>query len=78
MEKNWRAEHSNSFYEARIILKLKPDKNIKEDYRPIPLMNIDTNIVDKTVANWDFSGGPVAKTLCSQCRGPEFNPWWRN
>ena len=23
---------------------------------------------------WDFSGGPVAKTPCSQCSGPEFNP----
>lgn len=23
----------------------------------------------------DFPGGPVAKTLRSQCRGPGFNPW---
>ena len=23
----------------------------------------------------DFPRGPVAKTLCSQCRGPGFNPW---
>ena len=23
-------------------------------------------------------GGPVAKTLCSQCRGPGFNPWSGN
>ena len=23
---------------------------------------------------WDFSGGPVAKTLCSECRGLGFNP----
>lgn len=23
----------------------------------------------------DFSGGPVAKTPSSQCRGPGFNPW---
>ena len=22
-----------------------------------------------------FSGGPVTKTPCSQCRGPGFNPW---
>ena len=22
----------------------------------------------------DFSGGPVVKTLCSQCRGHRFNP----
>ena len=25
--------------------------------------------------NQDFPGGPVAKTLCSQCRGSRFNPW---
>ena len=23
----------------------------------------------------DFLGGPVAKTLASQCRGPGFGPW---
>ena len=23
----------------------------------------------------DFPGGPVAKTLCSQCRGPGFTLW---
>ena len=23
----------------------------------------------------DFPGGPVAKTLSSQCRGPRFDPW---
>ena len=23
----------------------------------------------------DFPGGPVAKTLCSQCRGTGFQPW---
>ena len=30
--------------------------------------------------NWigNFSDGPVAKTLCSQCRGPGFNPWLGN
>ena len=26
----------------------------------------------------DFSGGPVAKTLHSQCWGPRFNPWSGN
>ena len=28
--------------------------------------------------NRDFSLGPVAKTLSSQCRGPKFNPWSEN
>ena len=27
------------------------------------------------IINRDFPGGPVAKTLRSQCRGPRFNPW---
>ena len=26
----------------------------------------------------DFPGGPVAKTPCSQYRGPGFNPWSGN
>ena len=26
----------------------------------------------------DFHGGPGAKTLCSQCRRPRFNPWSGN
>ena len=27
---------------------------------------------------WDCPGGPVAKTLHSQCRGPGFDPWSGN
>ena len=26
-------------------------------------------------SNGDFPGGPVTKTLHSQCRGTRFNPW---
>ena len=33
------------------------------------IQNLDT---------WDFPGGPVAKTLCSQCSGPRFDPWLGN
>ena len=28
--------------------------------------------------HWNFTGGPVVKTLCSQCREPGFHPWSGN
>ena len=44
-----------SFYEASIILIPKPDKNTtkkkKENYRPISLKNIDTEILDKILTS---------------------------
>ena len=30
---------------------------------------------DAEINNRDFPGGPAAKTLCSQCRDPRFDPW---
>ena len=43
----------NSFYEATITLKSKPDKDAtkKESYRPISLTNIVAKLLNKVLAN---------------------------
>ena len=71
----------NTFYEASITLIPKLDKDAtkkKKKLRPISLTNIDAKFLNKILANWDFPGGLVGKTLCSQCRGPGFDFWMGN
>ena len=35
-------------------------------------------ILNLITSSEDCPGGPMAKTLCSQCRGSRFDPWWGN
>ena len=46
-------ELPNSFYEASITLNPKPDQDLTrtESYRPISLMNMDTKIINRILAN---------------------------
>ena len=31
-------------------------------------------VMSASKKGWDFTGGPIERTLHSQCRGPGFNP----
>ena len=46
----------------------------------INIKDVMNEIVDilKILNLWDFLGGPLAKTPCSQCGRPGFDPWSGN
>ena len=41
----------------------------------VDLICISLMVNDVKHLSRDFPGGPAVKTLCSQCRGPRFDPW---
>ena len=43
-----------------------------------PMHPTDATTSTHSKPNSGFPAGPVAKTPCSQCRGPRFNPWSEN
>ena len=58
------------------------NRNLQEESDPVnyagPLMVLwpIRTIILKIM--WDFSGGPVVKTLRFHCRGHRFDPWLEN
>ena len=52
---------------------------LKHNSPPLPPINpaefINCHYI---VVSQEFHGSPVAKTLCSQCWGPRFDPWSGN
>ena len=77
------------FNESRIcnFLTIKPPLRIlrydtktqktKEKIAKLDLNKIKTFVHERTLLK-GFPGGPVAKTLRSQCRGPGIDPWSGN
>ena len=70
-------EYSTMCSKYYFFVSLLVDKTLLYDAQPHISINWTfLHFFFVTVAHLgDFAGGPVAMTLCSQCRGPGFNPW---
>ena len=65
-------KHFSSLFEA---LSVKGDKNAYyHDFYLTIHWRLESKKRNKRYKAWDFPGGPVSKTLSSQCRGPRFDP----
>ena len=67
----------NSFYEVINTLTAKPSKDNtrKENYRPIPLMSINTKILNKILSSWNQQY--IKKVIHHDCVGfiPDTPGW---
>ena len=73
----WRRSNEGHILEA--LVKLQSELQLSSSY-----MESDLNGGRKPwhiLLKWkarEFPGGPVVRTLCCRCQGPEFNPWLWN
>ena len=85
MQSNWephtlqvRMEHGAPICENSLAVPQKVKHRVimgPSDSTPI---YIPREMFTEKYIHGDFPGGPVAKTLYSQCRGPGFNSWAEN
>ena len=61
-----------------VVLKRLPRKTTNGDVSLYTLMQELKKKKKAELLFWDILGSPLVKTLCSQCRGCEFSPWWGN
>ena len=61
--------HTMEYYSARKKNEIMPFAATWVELKILVLCEVSQKEKDR-----DFSGGPVAKTLRSQCRGPGFDP----
>ena len=63
---------------TQVVLKRLPRKTTNGDVSLYALMQEFKKKKKAELLFWDILGSPLVTTLCSQCRGCGFSPWWRN